>query len=110
MTWPETALLGGGALFFFWVFLIGLTLMGSAFKILGGAGAAEMFTAIRNPVSGVMIGVLATVFVQSSSTSTSVVVAMVSSDILTVKTGIPIIMGANIGTTVTNTIVSMGFS
>lgn len=56
-----------------------------------------------------MIGVLATVFVQSSSTSTSVVVAMVSSGILSVKVAIPIIMGANIGTTVTNTIVSMGF-
>jgi len=109
LDWPQTIGLIVAALFFFWVFLTGLTLMGSAFKILGGAGAAILFAAINNPISGVMIGVLATVFVQSSSTSTSVVVAMVSADILTVKTGIPIIMGANIGTTVTNTIVSMGF-
>lgn len=109
LSWPEAIGLTFGALFFFWVFLIGLTLMGSAFKVLGGAGAAELFKNIRNPISGVMIGVLATVLVQSSSTSTSIVVAMVASDILTVKQGIPIIMGANIGTTVTNTIVSMGF-
>jgi sodium-dependent phosphate cotransporter len=109
LTWPEAVGLSIAALFFFWVFLTGLTLMGSAFKILGGSGAADLFKAINNPISGVMIGVLATVFVQSSSTSTSVVVAMVSSGILTVKVGIPIIMGANIGTTVTNTIVSMGF-
>lgn len=109
LSWPESIGLTISALFFFWVFLTGLTLMGSAFKVLGGAGAADLFKAIDNPISGVMIGVLATVFVQSSSTSTSVVVAMVSSEILTVKVGIPIIMGANIGTTVTNTIVSMGF-
>jgi sodium-dependent phosphate cotransporter len=109
LSWPEAIGLSTAALFFFWVFLTGLTLMGSAFKVLGGAGAANLFAAINNPISGVMIGVLATVFVQSSSTSTSVVVAMVSADLLTVKVAIPIIMGANIGTTVTNTIVSMGF-
>ncbi|CAB3988680.1 sodium-dependent phosphate transport 2B-like [Paramuricea clavata] len=55
-----------------------------------------------------MIGLLATVLFQSSSTTTSIVVAMVSSGILDVGQAIPIIMGANIGTSVTNTIVSMG--
>merc|ERR1719473_1495530 len=57
-----------------------------------------------------MTGVLSTVLVQSSSTSTSVVVTMVGAGQLTVKNGVPIIMGANIGTSVTNTIVSMGQS
>ena len=56
-----------------------------------------------------MIGIVATVLVQSSSTSTSIVVAMVGSGILDVNQAIPIIMGANIGTSVTNTIVSLGF-
>jgi len=55
-----------------------------------------------------MVGILATVLVQSSSTSTSIVVGLVSSDVLSVKNGIPVIMGANIGTSVTNSIVSMG--
>ncbi|XP_074129517.1 sodium-dependent phosphate transport protein 2B-like [Sminthopsis crassicaudata] len=62
---------------------------------------------LNNPVAGLMIGVLVTVLVQSSSTSTSIVVSLVSSSLLTVKAAIPIIMGANIGTSVTNTIVAL---
>lgn len=68
----------------------------------------NLFSAANNPIAGLMTGVLSTVLVQSSSTSTSVVVAMVGADQLTVGNGIPIIMGANIGTSVTNTIVAMG--
>ena len=52
-----------------------------------------------------MIGVLVTVLVQSSSTSTTIIVGLVATDV-PVKTAIPMIMGANIGTSVTNTIVS----
>ena len=60
---------------------------------------------LNNPVVGVMIGVLVTVLVQSSSTSTTIIVGLVATDV-PVKTAIPMIMGANIGTSVTNTIVS----
>jgi sodium-dependent phosphate cotransporter len=81
--------------------------MGSSFKLLGGRKAGDVFTDVDNPIAGVMIGILATVLVQSSSTSTSIVVSMVGSDIISVKTAIPIIMGANIGTSVTNTLVSL---
>ncbi|CAF2989825.1 unnamed protein product [Rotaria sp. Silwood2] len=62
---------------------------------------------LSNPIAGLMLGLLATVVVQSSSTSTSIVVSMVSSSILPVRKAIPIIMGANIGTSVTNTIVAL---
>ena len=62
-------------------------------------------TVLNNPVVGVMIGVLVTVLVQSSSTSTTIIVGLVATDV-PVKTAIPMIMGANIGTSVTNTIVS----
>ena len=48
-------------------------------------------------LTGVVIGVLVTVLLQSSSTSTSIVVTMVAADILDVETAVPIIMGANIG-------------
>jgi len=91
-----------------YVFLLGLELLGDAFKCLGGRGAGSMFTAIENPIAGLMVGILATVLVQSSSTSTSIVVGLVGANQITVRSGIPIIMGANIGTSVTNTIVSMG--
>ena len=52
-----------------------------------------------------MIGVLVTVLVQSSSTSTTIIVGLVATDV-PVHTAIPMIMGSNIGTSVTNTIVS----
>ncbi|XP_060069065.1 sodium-dependent phosphate transport protein 2B-like [Ylistrum balloti] len=96
---------------FLYLFICSLDFLSSAFRLLGGKAAGEVFRNIkilRNPVTGLMIGVLATVLVQSSSTSTSIVVAMVGSGLLDVKTGIPIVMGANIGTSVTNTIVAIG--
>jgi len=108
LSWSKIAICASSALACMYIFLCGLSLMGSAFKVLGGRGASGMFSAVDNPVSGVMTGILATVLVQSSSTSTSIVVAMVGEGALTVKMSIPIIMGANIGTTVTNTIVAMG--
>jgi len=61
---------------------------------------------LKNPVVGLMIGVLVTVLVQSSSTSTSIIVGLVSAG-APVKTAIPMIMGANIGTSVTNIIVAL---
>lgn len=92
-----------------YLFICSLSFLSSAFRLLGGKTAGEVFTetsVLANPVAGVVIGLLATVLVQSSSTSTSIVVAMVSSGILDVRKAIPIVMGANIGTSVTNTIVS----
>ncbi|XP_037685454.1 sodium-dependent phosphate transport protein 2B isoform X2 [Choloepus didactylus] len=62
---------------------------------------------MSNPVAGLVIGVLVTVLVQSSSTSTSIIVSMVASSLLTVRAAVPIIMGANIGTSITNTIVAL---
>ena len=89
-------------------FLFALALMGDSFKVLGGRTAGDLFRNVDNPIAGLMIGILATVLVQSSSTSTSVMVGMVGADIITVRTAIPLIMGANIGTSVTNSIVSIG--
>lgn len=92
-------------------FICSLDFLSSAFRLLGGKTAGRVFQdseLVRNPVCGVMIGLLSTVLVQSSSTTTSIVVSMVAADILTVKLSIPIIMGANIGTSVTNTLVSLG--
>eukprot|EP00217_Crustomastix_stigmatica_P012472 CAMPEP_0183789586 /NCGR_PEP_ID=MMETSP0803_2-20130417/512_1 /TAXON_ID=195967 /ORGANISM="Crustomastix stigmata, Strain CCMP3273" /LENGTH=653 /DNA_ID=CAMNT_0026033759 /DNA_START=36 /DNA_END=1997 /DNA_ORIENTATION=+ len=91
-----------------WIFLLALSLMGTGFKLLGGKDSAKMFDVVDNPISGVMIGVLTTVLVQSSSTSTSIIISLVGADELSVSNAIPMIMGANIGTSVTNTIVAMG--
>ncbi|RUS71301.1 hypothetical protein EGW08_020944, partial [Elysia chlorotica] len=71
------------------------------------AGKAFSSGVLSNPFAGLMIGVLATILVQSSSTSSSIVVTMVGSNIIPVEKAVPIIMGANIGTSVTNTVVSL---
>jgi len=82
--------------------------MSDAFKALGGKDASELLSGVDNPIAGVMLGVLATVLLQSSSTTTSILVSMVDAGAISIRTGIPMVMGANIGTTVTNTIVSFG--
>ena len=73
----------------------------------GAEGARQLFAFATNPVMGLVTGALATAVVQSSSTVTSVIVGLVAGG-LPPETAIPMIMGANIGTTVTNTLVSMG--
>ncbi|MBN3316525.1 NPT2B protein, partial [Atractosteus spatula] len=95
---------------FLYMFVCSLDILSSAFQLVGGKAAGDIFqdnAVLSNPVAGLVIGVLVTVLVQSSSTSSSIVVSMVSSGLLEVQSAIPIIMGANIGTSVTNTVVAM---
>ena len=95
-------------LFSLYAFLFGLDMMGSSFKALSGKNVGELFQQINNPIAGLIVGILVTVMLQSSSTTTSIIVSMVGADIVTTNQAIPLIMGANIGTSVTNTIVSHG--
>ncbi len=90
-----------------YAFLVGLDMMGIAFKLFGGDFAETLITTTANPFVGLFVGILATSLVQSSSTTTSIVVGLVAANALTIEGAIPIVMGANIGTSVTNTIVSL---
>lgn len=95
------------------VFLVAIELMSKAIQLLAGSGLAgeggtNFFAEVQNPFAGLAVGVLATVLVQSSSTTTATIVAVVGSGALSVEDAVPMIMGANIGTTITNTIVSLG--
>lgn len=90
-----------------YVFLFSIALFGAAFKLVGKGFSETLIATTTNPVIGLMIGLLATSLIQSSSSSTSIVVGMVAGGALTVQGAIPIIMGANMGTTVTNTLVAM---
>ena len=75
---------------------------------MGGSGTNKStFEFASHPVAGLMIGLVATALIQSSSTVTSIIVGLVAGG-LPIETAIPMVMGANIGTTVTNTIVSLG--
>ncbi|KAM9770886.1 solute carrier family 34 member 2a [Menidia menidia] len=93
-----------------YMFICSLDVLSSAFQLVGGKTAGDIFqdnSVLSNPLAGLVIGVLVTLLVQSSSTSSSIVVSMVSSGLLKVQVAVPIIMGTNIGTSVTNTLVAM---
>jgi len=91
-----------------YVFILSIQLMGSSFKMMGKGFAETLIQTTSNPVVGLLIGILVTSIIQSSSTTTSITVGFVAGGVLTLQGAIPIIMGANIGTTITNTIVSIG--
>ncbi|MCF7908034.1 MAG: Na/Pi symporter [Candidatus Omnitrophica bacterium] len=82
--------------------------MGAAFKGFGKGFAESLIATTANPFIGLFIGILATSIVQSSSTTTSIVVGMVASGVMTISNAVPIVMGANIGTTVTGMLVAIG--
>ena len=91
-----------------YLFLVGIAGMSSSIKNMGEEFAETVLTTTSDPFIALFIGIFSTVLFQSSSTTTSLIVGMVSSGTLTISSSIPMIMGANIGTTVTNTIVSIG--
>ena len=91
-----------------YIFLVGVSMLESGIKVMGADTQASLFESVSNPIAGLFVGILGTVLVQSSSASTSVVVGLVASGALGVDAAVPMIMGANIGTTVTNTLVSLG--
>ncbi|KAF4008456.1 hypothetical protein G4228_020193 [Cervus hanglu yarkandensis] len=101
-------LLGG-----LYLFICSLDILSSAFQLLSSKVTGDIFkdnVVLSNPLAGLVIGVLVTVLVQSSSTSSSIVVSMVASKLLTVRASVPIIMGVNVGTSFTSTLVSMAQS
>jgi sodium-dependent phosphate cotransporter len=92
-----------------YLFLVGVNGLGNGFKLLSMQMLDTFFAATENPFIGLMIGILATTLVQSSSVTTAVIVGLVAApeNPLPVIHAVPMIMGANIGTTVTNTIASL---
>lgn len=76
--------------------------------MFSGGFIGDLIQRASNPLVGLFVGILVTSLVQSSSTTTSLVVAMVGGGSMSVATAIPVVMGANIGTSVTNILVSLG--
>jgi len=92
-----------------YVFLVGVNGLGKGFEALGEGLLDSFFHATENPFMGLVVGILATTLVQSSSVTTAMIVGFVAApdNPLPVANAVPMIMGANIGTTVTNTIASL---
>ncbi|GAB4330855.1 MAG: Na/Pi symporter [Calditrichia bacterium] len=103
----QTLLSALSLLLFLYLFFLSLELMGSSLKMFGKEFAKVLIENTSNPFVGLFIGILATSLIQSSSSTTSIVVGMVAGGVLNIANAIPIIMGANIGTSVTNTIASL---
>lgn len=91
-----------------YVFLTGVGLLENGIAALGEGFQSGLLEQVSNPLSGLFAGILATVLVQSSSVSTSTIVGLVGAGTLSVELAAPMIMGANIGTTVTNTLAALG--
>lgn len=99
-------LLGGLALFLF-----GMNSMSDSLqKAAGDRMRAILGFLTRNPVMGVLAGALVTAVLQSSSATTVMVVGFVSAGLMTLKQGISVIFGANIGTTITAQIIAFKLS
>ena len=98
-----------------WMMVVGLVyllicavgLIGGGFKMSTGGQAKELFAFASNPFAGLVVGTVATALIQSSSTVTAIIVGLVAGG-LPVSLAVPMVMGANIGTSITNTIVSLG--
>lgn len=97
------SLLGGLAMF-----LYGMSLMGEGLEKLGGGKLEKILEKLTSsPIKGVVLGLAVTAVIQSSSATTVMVVGFVNSGIMKLSQAIGIIMGANVGTTVTSWILSL---
>ena len=90
------------------VFLTSVQMLAAGFTMAGRGAVEGLLETARNPFVGLFCGILVTSVLQSSSVTTCMLVGLVSSDMLPIEIAIPVVMGANIGTTVTNTLVAMG--
>ena len=92
-----------------WLLLNGVGMIGDGFKLAAGDQAKELFSFAENPFVGLAIGIVTTAIIQSSSTTTSIVVGMIAGG-LPLEIAIPMLFGANMGTSVTSTLVALGLA
>ncbi|MBC8344837.1 MAG: Na/Pi cotransporter family protein, partial [Candidatus Marinimicrobia bacterium] len=99
------AILGFGILFF------GMKLMSDAMRPLRTfLPFIEILKGLENPLLGLLVGALFTALVQSSSAFTGIIIVLAQQGLLTLEAGIPLVMGANIGTCITAGLASIGTS
>jgi len=105
--WIRIGLIGLAFVVLF-LFLVALELITSASRYLGSDFTEGIIKVTGNPIVSLFIGLLATAIIQSSSTLTSSLVAMVAANIISLEAAVPMVLGANIGTSVTSIIVALG--
>ncbi len=92
-----------------YLLICAVSIISGGFAGLGTDTAHTMFGFAANPWVGLSVGVLGTVLIQSSTTTTAITVSAVGSGALPIQGAIPIIIGANVGTTVTTSLVALTF-
>jgi sodium-dependent phosphate cotransporter len=92
-----------------YLLICAVSIISRGFAGLGSDAAHSMFAFAAHPWVGLSVGVLGTVLIQSSTTTTAIAVTAVGSGVLPIHGAIPIILGANVGTTVTTTLVALTF-
>lgn len=93
----------------FVLFMFSIDLLTMSMVRMNNQLAEELFQATNNPFVGLFVGLLMTALIQSSSTVTAMIVAVVASGNLSLMQAVPLVMGANIGTTITSTLVAFSF-
>ncbi|TDQ12934.1 sodium-dependent phosphate cotransporter [Algoriphagus boseongensis] len=91
------------------LFIFSIDLLTVAMAAINDTVAGEILQATRNPFISLFIGLLVTALIQSSSTVTASIVAIVASGNMTLQQAVPMVLGANIGTTLTSTLVSFSY-
>ena len=90
------------------VFIVGMNFMSDALEKSAGSGMKKMLEKIsNNRLSGVGIGAGVTAIIQSSSATSVMVIGLVNAGVMTLMQATPIIMGANIGTTITGVLIAL---
>lgn len=89
------------------IFLVGINGLSDATKLFSSEYVRDLFDKVSNPVIGLFVGIIASALMQSSSATTAITIGMVSSQALSLENAVPILMGANIGTTITNTLIAL---
>ncbi len=90
------------------VFIVGMNFMGDALEKSAGSGTKRLLERIsNNRFKGVGIGAGVTAIIQSSSATTVMIIGLVNAGVMTLMQATPIIMGANIGTTITGVLVAL---
>ncbi len=107
--WGTLRILAALAITFF--FITSVKIIGKSFEhasYLNPSLIDGIVERAHNPLIGVFVGILVTSLLQSSSATTAILVGLVGTGAMPLQVAIPAVMGANIGTTVTNTLVAMG--
>ena len=93
------------------IFLYGINLVGKALKDLAGSKLKKIIEKSTNtPIKGVLIGFIVTAIIQSSSGTTSLVVALVAANLMALSQATWVIIGANIGTAITSVLIGLNIT